>query len=38
MNTAIEESSIGNYPVVSQERWVTERKRLLAREKPHAAA
>ena len=33
MNTAIGESSITNHPVVSQERWIAERKKLLAREK-----
>lgn len=33
MNTSTETSSITNHPVVSHEQWVTERKRLLAREK-----
>jgi len=33
MNTAVDKSSITNHPVVSRERWVTERKQLLAREK-----
>ena len=33
MNTAIVEGSIVNHPVVSLERWVVERKKLLARER-----
>jgi predicted dithiol-disulfide oxidoreductase (DUF899 family) len=33
MNTATGESSLTNHPVVSQERWLAERKKLLAREK-----
>jgi len=33
MNTAIAEASTVNHPVVSKERWVAERKTLLAREK-----
>jgi predicted dithiol-disulfide oxidoreductase (DUF899 family) len=33
MNPAMGESSITNHPIVSQERWVAERKKLLAREK-----
>lgn len=33
MNTAISEASPVNYPVVSGDRWVAERKTLLAREK-----
>ena len=33
MNTAMSKSSITNHPVVSQEQWVTERKKLLGREK-----
>lgn len=33
MNTAIVEASTVNHPVVSKERWVAERKTLLAREK-----
>ncbi|MGH6884672.1 MAG: DUF899 domain-containing protein [Geminicoccales bacterium] len=33
MNTAIAEVSAVNHPVVSRDRWVTERKTLLAREK-----
>jgi len=33
MNTDIDESSLGNHPVVSQERWLAERRKLLAREK-----
>ena len=33
MNTATNESSIANHPVVSREQWVRERTRLLAREK-----
>ena len=33
MNTAMGEASITNHPVVSQERWLAERKKLLARER-----
>ncbi|MGH8700917.1 MAG: DUF899 family protein, partial [Burkholderiales bacterium] len=33
MNTAIAEVSTVNHPVVSRDRWVAERKTLLAREK-----
>ena len=33
MNTGMGESSTTNHPVVSQERWVAERKKLLARER-----
>jgi predicted dithiol-disulfide oxidoreductase (DUF899 family) len=33
MSTAVDQSSITNHPVVSQEQWVTERRKLLAREK-----
>src|ERR1700683_338433 len=33
MNTTMGKSSITNQPVVSHEQWVSERKRLLAREK-----
>ena len=33
MNTTKGKSSITNHPVVSHEQWLTERKRLLAREK-----
>lgn len=33
MNTAIPEASLLNHPVVSSDRWVAERKTLLAREK-----
>ncbi len=33
MNTAMVETSTVNHPVVSKERWVAERKTLLAREK-----
>ena len=33
MNTAIAEANTANHPVVSKERWVAERKALLAREK-----
>jgi predicted dithiol-disulfide oxidoreductase (DUF899 family) len=33
MSTTTAKSSITNHPVVSHEQWVTERKRLLAREK-----
>jgi predicted dithiol-disulfide oxidoreductase (DUF899 family) len=33
MNTAMGQSSITNHPVVSQERWIAERKKLLARER-----
>jgi predicted dithiol-disulfide oxidoreductase (DUF899 family) len=33
MKTAIGKSSVTKHPVVSQERWVAERKKLLAREK-----
>jgi predicted dithiol-disulfide oxidoreductase (DUF899 family) len=33
MNTTMTQSSITNHPVVSHEQWVTERRRLLAREK-----
>ena len=33
MNTAIAEVSTANHPVVSRDRWVAERKTLLAREK-----
>ena len=33
MNTAIAEVSTVNHPVVSRDRWIAERKTLLAREK-----
>ena len=33
MNTAIAEVSTANHPVVSRDRWIAERKTLLAREK-----
>src|SRR5580700_8473471 len=33
MNTTKGNSSITNHPVVSREQWLTDRKRLLAREK-----
>jgi len=33
MNTAMDESSITNHPVVSRERWIAERKKLLAHER-----
>ena len=33
MNTAIAEASAVNHPVVSRDRWIAERKTLLAREK-----
>jgi predicted dithiol-disulfide oxidoreductase (DUF899 family) len=33
MNSTKDKSSITNHPVVSHEQWITERKRLLAREK-----
>jgi predicted dithiol-disulfide oxidoreductase (DUF899 family) len=33
MNTATTESSIANHRIVSQEQWVAERKKLLARER-----
>jgi predicted dithiol-disulfide oxidoreductase (DUF899 family) len=33
MNTGMSESSIANHPVVSEELWVAERRKLLAREK-----
>ncbi len=33
MNTAIAEVNIANHPVVSRDRWLAERKRLLVREK-----
>jgi predicted dithiol-disulfide oxidoreductase (DUF899 family) len=33
MNTLMGGSTIGNHPVVSRERWIAERKKLLAREK-----
>ena len=33
MNTAIAEPSTVNHPVVSADRWIAERKALLAREK-----
>jgi len=33
MNTAIAEASAVNHPVVTRERWITERKKLLAHEK-----
>jgi len=33
MNTTIAEASIVNHPVVSSDRWLSERKALLAREK-----
>ncbi len=33
MNTAIAEASTVNHPVVSRDRWIAERKALLAREK-----
>jgi predicted dithiol-disulfide oxidoreductase (DUF899 family) len=33
MNTVKRESSLANHPVVSQEQWLAERKKLLAREK-----
>src|SRR5215469_15373252 len=33
MNTAMDKSTITNHPIVSHEHWVTERKKLLAREK-----
>ena len=33
MSTATSASSITNHPIVSREQWVTERRRLLAREK-----
>ncbi|MGZ5726842.1 MAG: DUF899 family protein, partial [Burkholderiales bacterium] len=33
MNTAIVEASTVNHPVVSSDRWVAERKTLLAHEK-----
>lgn len=33
MNTSTNKSSITNHPIMSHEQWVTERKRLLAREK-----
>jgi predicted dithiol-disulfide oxidoreductase (DUF899 family) len=33
MNTATPESSLTDHPVISRERWVAERKKLLAREK-----
>jgi len=33
MNTAIPEAGFLNHPVVSSERWIAERKTLLAREK-----
>src|ERR1700681_1161896 len=33
MNTAIAEVSTLNHPVVSRDRWIVERKKLLAREK-----
>ena len=33
MNTAMGNSSITNHPVVSHEQWLSERRRLLAREK-----
>ena len=33
MSTSLGKSGITNHPVVSQEQWITERKRLLAREK-----
>ena len=33
MNTSMGKSSITNHPVVSHEQWLTERKKLLAREK-----
>ena len=33
MNTAIAEKSTVNHPVLTHDRWVAERKKLLAREK-----
>jgi predicted dithiol-disulfide oxidoreductase (DUF899 family) len=33
MKTAVDEASIRNHPVVSAEQWITERKKLLARER-----
>src|SRR5262245_21949346 len=33
MSTATNKSSITNHPAVSHEQWITERKKLLAREK-----
>jgi predicted dithiol-disulfide oxidoreductase (DUF899 family) len=33
MNTTISEAGTANHPVVSRDRWVAERKKLLAREK-----
>ncbi|MGZ5756748.1 MAG: DUF899 family protein, partial [Burkholderiales bacterium] len=33
MNTAIAEASTVNHPVVSSDRWIAERRKLLAREK-----
>ena len=33
MNTAIAETSTTNHPVVSKDRWLAQRKALLAREK-----
>ena len=33
MNTDSSESRLGNHSVVSQERWLAERRKLLAREK-----
>src|SRR5215472_749493 len=33
MSTAMNKSSITNHPVVSEEQWVNERRKLLAREK-----